>query len=255
MSEGGGLESEGRGGGLHDPRAGADGRPDSVADHEVAVPAGVLRHRGGPLARRDHDRRRRGRAPHRDRVVRARRRQAVSADRARHHNRAVRYTRNPMYTGVVFVMVGQGLLFGSRGEVIYGLCWFAFFHIFEVFLDDPFIVKRMGKRLRGLPAHGAAVDSAPAPVVARPAGQSARGPRRSLTGSITMPRNSSSTPSTAMPTMRNGRAGSRRSDRGSAPPAPAASRARARRTREELGHILRIRAARKRVRRPGEHAR
>ena len=50
-----------------------------------------------------------------------------------------------MYTGVVFVMVGQGLLFGSRGEVIYGLCWFAFFHIFEVFLDDPFIVKRMGK--------------------------------------------------------------------------------------------------------------
>lgn len=55
------------------------------------------------------------------------------------------YTRNPMYGGVVLVMLGQGLLFGSRGLVIYGVCWLIAFLIFERTIDDPFIVKRMGK--------------------------------------------------------------------------------------------------------------
>ena len=55
------------------------------------------------------------------------------------------YTRNPMYGGVVLLMVGQGLLFGSRGVIIYGLCWLAAFWIFELVLDDPFIAKRIGK--------------------------------------------------------------------------------------------------------------
>jgi protein-S-isoprenylcysteine O-methyltransferase Ste14 len=55
------------------------------------------------------------------------------------------YTRNPMYGGVVMVMLGQGLLFGSRAVVIYGLCWLAAFLIFERTIDDPFISKRMGK--------------------------------------------------------------------------------------------------------------
>ncbi len=55
------------------------------------------------------------------------------------------YTRNPMYGGVVFVMVGQGLLFGSLGVVVYGICWLIAFYIFEWTIDDPFIVKRMGK--------------------------------------------------------------------------------------------------------------
>jgi len=55
------------------------------------------------------------------------------------------YTRNPMYLGVVLVMSGQGLLFGSRGTLIYGLCWFAGFYVFELTIDDPFIVKHIGK--------------------------------------------------------------------------------------------------------------
>jgi protein-S-isoprenylcysteine O-methyltransferase Ste14 len=55
------------------------------------------------------------------------------------------YTRNPMYGGVVLVMVGQGLLFGSRAVFIYGLCWLAAFYIFELTVDDPFIIKRMGQ--------------------------------------------------------------------------------------------------------------
>jgi|SRR5579872_3583935 len=55
------------------------------------------------------------------------------------------YSRNPMYGGVVMVMIGQGLLFGSRGGVIYGVCWLVAFLIFERTIDDPFIIKRMGK--------------------------------------------------------------------------------------------------------------
>jgi protein-S-isoprenylcysteine O-methyltransferase Ste14 len=55
------------------------------------------------------------------------------------------YTRNPMYGGVVLVMIGQGLLFGSLGAVIYGICWLIAFYVFEWTIDDPFIVKRMGQ--------------------------------------------------------------------------------------------------------------
>lgn len=55
------------------------------------------------------------------------------------------YSRNPMYAGVVMVMVGQGLLFGSGGVVLYGLFWLAAFLIFERMIDDPFIIKRMGR--------------------------------------------------------------------------------------------------------------
>jgi protein-S-isoprenylcysteine O-methyltransferase Ste14 len=54
------------------------------------------------------------------------------------------YTRNPMYLGVVMVMMGQGLLFGSRGVFIYGLCWLMAFQIFERTADDPFIRKHIG---------------------------------------------------------------------------------------------------------------
>jgi protein-S-isoprenylcysteine O-methyltransferase Ste14 len=55
------------------------------------------------------------------------------------------YSRNPMHGGVVMAMIGQGLLFGSRAGVIYGICWLAAFLVFERTIDDPFIVKRMGK--------------------------------------------------------------------------------------------------------------
>ena len=55
------------------------------------------------------------------------------------------YTRNPMYAGVVLIMMGQGLLFGSRAVFIYGVCWLIAFVVFEQTIDDPFITKRMGQ--------------------------------------------------------------------------------------------------------------
>jgi protein-S-isoprenylcysteine O-methyltransferase Ste14 len=56
------------------------------------------------------------------------------------------YLRNPMYSGVVLVMIGQGLLFGSRAVFIYGFCWLIAFYVFELTIDDPFIRRRVGKR-------------------------------------------------------------------------------------------------------------
>lgn len=55
------------------------------------------------------------------------------------------YVRNPMYVGVVMVMVGQGLLFGSLPVFVYGVAWLTAFAIFVRTIDDPFIIKRIGQ--------------------------------------------------------------------------------------------------------------
>src|SRR5262249_23529462 len=47
------------------------------------------------------------------------------------------YTRNPMYGGVVLIMMGQGLLLGSRAVFLYGLGWLIAFVVFEWTIDDP----------------------------------------------------------------------------------------------------------------------
>jgi protein-S-isoprenylcysteine O-methyltransferase Ste14 len=47
------------------------------------------------------------------------------------------WTRNPMYSGVIMMLIGQALLFGSRDLLEYALGWFLFFHCFEVFYDEP----------------------------------------------------------------------------------------------------------------------
>jgi protein-S-isoprenylcysteine O-methyltransferase Ste14 len=48
-----------------------------------------------------------------------------------------RHVRNPMYCSVVALILGQGLLFGDRGVLIYGLCAWFFFHLFVVFYEEP----------------------------------------------------------------------------------------------------------------------
>lgn len=52
------------------------------------------------------------------------------------------YTRNPMYTGVLLIMSGQGWLFASAGMLWYALGWFVFFHVFESTFDEPFLKKK-----------------------------------------------------------------------------------------------------------------
>ena len=53
------------------------------------------------------------------------------------------WTRNPMYLGAITMMVGQALLFGSRGVLYYALVWFAVFNLFEFTFDQPVLMKQL----------------------------------------------------------------------------------------------------------------
>jgi protein-S-isoprenylcysteine O-methyltransferase Ste14 len=72
------------------------------------------------------------------------------------------YTRNPMYVGVVMLMLGQGLWFGSLAAVLYALGWLTAFVIFVTTIDDPFIQKRIG------PTYDDYVKSVPGWIPRRP---------------------------------------------------------------------------------------
>jgi protein-S-isoprenylcysteine O-methyltransferase Ste14 len=48
-----------------------------------------------------------------------------------------RYVRNPMYVAVVALILGQGLLFGSRPVLAYGGAVWAMFHLFVIVYEEP----------------------------------------------------------------------------------------------------------------------
>ena len=48
-----------------------------------------------------------------------------------------RWVRNPMYLAVVALIVGQSLLFGHTGVLIYGLCIWLVFHVFVLAYEEP----------------------------------------------------------------------------------------------------------------------
>jgi protein-S-isoprenylcysteine O-methyltransferase Ste14 len=55
-----------------------------------------------------------------------------------------RYVRNPMYVGIVSVILGQGLLLGDCRVLIYGaLIWFAF-HLFVLAYEEPKLRRSFG---------------------------------------------------------------------------------------------------------------
>ena len=56
-----------------------------------------------------------------------------------------RYVRNPMYIGVLAMIVGQALFLGSRGVVIYALCAGLGFHLFVVLYEEPTLRRRFGE--------------------------------------------------------------------------------------------------------------
>lgn len=56
-----------------------------------------------------------------------------------------RYTRNPMITGVIFVIFAEAFLLGSFGILIYGILFFLLNTIYFKFLEEPGLVKRFGR--------------------------------------------------------------------------------------------------------------
>lgn len=56
-----------------------------------------------------------------------------------------RFTRNPMYVGVLTAIFGQAVLFASPSVAVYGLaCWLGM-HLFVVFVEEPHLRARQGR--------------------------------------------------------------------------------------------------------------
>ena len=55
-----------------------------------------------------------------------------------------RYVRNPMYIGVVSLIVGQALLFGSGATLLYGAVVATGFHLFVVLYEEPTMRRTYG---------------------------------------------------------------------------------------------------------------
>ena len=56
-----------------------------------------------------------------------------------------RWVRNPMYVGVLSVVLGQALLFGSPIVAEYAVLAFAFFHLFVVLYEEPTLGAKFGE--------------------------------------------------------------------------------------------------------------
>jgi protein-S-isoprenylcysteine O-methyltransferase Ste14 len=57
---------------------------------------------------------------------------------------AYRWVRNPMYVAVLFVVIGEAILFRSLLLAGYALFLGAAFHAFVVFVEEPQLVRRFG---------------------------------------------------------------------------------------------------------------
>src|ERR1700752_1685251 len=55
-----------------------------------------------------------------------------------------RYVRNPIYIAVVAVILGQAILFGDWGLMIYGGLMWLFFHAFVVAYEEPVLAETFG---------------------------------------------------------------------------------------------------------------
>ncbi len=55
-----------------------------------------------------------------------------------------RYSRNPMYLGVLTVLFGEALLFGSRPLLWYAAGAWAFFHLIVLVVEEPFLRRTKG---------------------------------------------------------------------------------------------------------------
>jgi len=52
-----------------------------------------------------------------------------------------RYTRNPMYLGVLTAIAGQAIVYRSRGIAVYLAIAMVFFHCVVVFLEEPHLAR------------------------------------------------------------------------------------------------------------------
>jgi protein-S-isoprenylcysteine O-methyltransferase Ste14 len=56
-----------------------------------------------------------------------------------------RYVRNPMYVGVLLVILGQALFFGSVATLWYAMSAALFFHLFVLLYEEPALSHQFGE--------------------------------------------------------------------------------------------------------------
>jgi protein-S-isoprenylcysteine O-methyltransferase Ste14 len=56
-----------------------------------------------------------------------------------------RYVRNPMYVGILAILVGEALFFGSRRLLVYAAVAALFFNLFVLFYEEPALRRQFGK--------------------------------------------------------------------------------------------------------------
>ena len=59
-----------------------------------------------------------------------------------------RYVRNPMYVGVLLVLLGEALFFGSLSFLEYTFIWFAFVHLAVLIYEEPNLRRKFGDSSR-----------------------------------------------------------------------------------------------------------
>ena len=59
-----------------------------------------------------------------------------------------RYTRNPMYNGVLALILGEAWLFGSESLLKYALLVLVLFHLFVVLYEEPALTSQFGESYR-----------------------------------------------------------------------------------------------------------
>jgi protein-S-isoprenylcysteine O-methyltransferase Ste14 len=59
-----------------------------------------------------------------------------------------RYVRNPMYVGVLTLLIGEALLFASRQLFIYAGVIFLLFNLFVIFYEEPALRQKFGESYR-----------------------------------------------------------------------------------------------------------
>jgi len=59
-----------------------------------------------------------------------------------------RRTRNPMYQGVLMILIAESMLFPNAGLLIYALCIGSVFHLYVAFYEEPALIHRFGESYR-----------------------------------------------------------------------------------------------------------
>jgi protein-S-isoprenylcysteine O-methyltransferase Ste14 len=55
-----------------------------------------------------------------------------------------RVVRNPMYVGVLLILIGESIVFASSTILLYALVVWLMFHLFVVFYEEPALRKKFG---------------------------------------------------------------------------------------------------------------